>query len=131
MRLWHTDIIEFLPQSQLVAQWRELNSIYKDQPNHILINYVYSYPKSYLKAYSDKVLDEMRKRGISVRSMDKYDTYFAGVVEATGDERFAEHNDEYFMICYYNLREKYLRGQGDFSQERMRELKWYTSEVYC
>lgn len=129
MRLWHIDIIEFLPQSQLVAQWRELNSIYQDQPNHILINYVYSYPKSYLKAYSNKVLDEMRKRGIIIRSMDKYNTYFAGVEDT--DERFAEHDIEYFMICYYNLREKYLRGQKDFSKEQMRELKWYTSDVYC
>ena len=71
----------------------------------------------------------MRKRGIIIRSMDKYNTYFAGVEDT--DERFAEHDIEYFMICYYNLREKYLRGQKDFSKEQMRELKWYTSDVYC
>lgn len=128
MRLWHKDIIEFLPQSQLVAQWRELNSIYQDQPNHILINYVYLYPKSYLKAYSDKVLGEMRKRGISVRTMDKYNTYFAGVADE--DVSFPEHDQTYFKICYYNLCEKYLRGQKDFSTERMNELKWYMSDVF-
>lgn len=127
MRLWHKDTIEFLPQSQLVAQWRELNSIYQDQPNHILINYVYFYPKSYLKAYSDKVLDEMRKRGISVRTMDKYNTYFAGVADE--DVSFPEHDQTYFKICYYNLYEKYLRGQKDFSTERMNELKRYMSDV--
>lgn len=126
MRLWHTDIIEFLPQSQLVAQWRELNSIYQDQPNHILINYVYKYPKSYLKSYSDAVIREMRRRGIIIRSMDKYETYFAGVSDS--GERFPEHDAEYFRICYFNLREKYLRGQKDFSKERMDALKWYAGE---
>lgn len=52
MRLWHTDLIPYLPKSQLVAQWIELNSIYKKQDNHILINYVYNYGKEYLLYYS-------------------------------------------------------------------------------
>ena len=45
MRLWHYKLIPFLPNSQLIAQWRELNSIFKKQDKHILINYVYEYPK--------------------------------------------------------------------------------------
>lgn len=121
MRLWHIDILPRLPQSQLVAQWRELNSIYKDEPNHILINYIYKYPKSYLKTYSDAVIKEMRNRSIAIRSMDKYDTYFAGVT-ASGKERFPEHNEDYYQICYWNLREKYLRGQKDFTKERFNAL---------
>ena len=28
MRLWHTELIPFIPKSQLLAQWRELNSIF-------------------------------------------------------------------------------------------------------
>ena len=28
-------ILDFLPNSQLIAQWRELNSIFKNKPNHI------------------------------------------------------------------------------------------------
>ena len=41
MRLWHKDIIRFLPKGQLVSQWKELGSIYKNQNKHILINYIY------------------------------------------------------------------------------------------
>ena len=35
MRLWHIDLIPYLPKSQLLAQWRELNSIFKKQDKHI------------------------------------------------------------------------------------------------
>lgn len=83
--------------------------------------YIYKYPKSYLKTYSDAVIKEMHKRGIAIRSMDKYDTYFAGVT-ASGNERFPEHNEDYYQICYWNLREKYLRGQKDFTKERFNAL---------
>ena len=38
MRLWHKDIIRFSPKGQLVSQWKELGSIYKNQNKHILIN---------------------------------------------------------------------------------------------
>lgn len=31
MRLWHIDLVKngLLPKSQIIAQWRELNSIFK------------------------------------------------------------------------------------------------------
>ena len=35
MRLWYYKILEFLPNSQLIAQWCELNSIFKNKPSHI------------------------------------------------------------------------------------------------
>lgn len=35
MRLWHYDLLAFLPRSQLLAQWRELNSIYAKQDQHL------------------------------------------------------------------------------------------------
>ena len=56
MRLWSIDLLEYLPKSQLLAQWRELNSIYKKQDKHILINYLYNYDKKYLYMYSQKLL---------------------------------------------------------------------------
>ena len=40
MRLWHKDLIPYLPKKQLQGQWRELNSIYKLQNKHILINFI-------------------------------------------------------------------------------------------
>lgn len=62
MRLWHYKLIPLLPRTQLLAQWRELNSIYKKQNKHILINYIYEYPKSDLYSYSMLLLLEMKRR---------------------------------------------------------------------
>ena len=66
MRLWHIDLIPYLPKSQLIAQWRELNSIFKKQDNHILINYVYNYSKDALYYYSQKVINQFRERNIEI-----------------------------------------------------------------
>lgn len=137
MRLWHIDLIGYLPKSQLIAQWRELNSIFKKQDNHILINYIYNYPKSYLKNYAIKVKNEMYKRGYKINSFANYNNYFNHnspmgtanycFVIARGIERFQEHNNEYLTICYYNLKEKYLRGQKDFTDEIWGKLNEFYS----
>ena len=47
MRLWHKELIEYLPQQQLISQWRECCAIAanlaKDHtPNHILVNPIFS-----------------------------------------------------------------------------------------
>ena len=75
MRLWHKDLIEVLPRQQLLGQWRELNSIFKLQNRHILINFVYEYDKQDLYNYSVKIWDEMRKRDYKVNS-DNFCKYF-------------------------------------------------------
>ena len=67
MRLWHADLIPYLPKSQLLAQWRELNSIFAKEDQHILINYIYEYPKEDLYYYTMLVLEEMQKRNIQIR----------------------------------------------------------------
>lgn len=124
MRLWHYEIIPYLPKLQLIAQWRELNSIFVKQDKHILINYIYNYPKDYLYTYSSYVLDEMKKRGYQIKKWDNYNEYF-------GDLRFSkpntsliysEHSTKYFEICFYNLKEKYIRGQSDFTKKIYDEI---------
>ena len=118
-RLWHKDIIKFLPKSQLIAQWRELNSIYAKQDNHILINYIYNYPKFYLYSYSQIVIKEMTNRGYKINKWDNYNNYFEDCAKDIwiNELAFNEHNEQYFMICYYNLMEKFIRGQKNFSDE--------------
>ena len=129
MRLWHIDLIEYLPKSQLLAQWRELNSIFKKQDKHILINYVYNYDKKYLYMYSQELLRVFINRNYKVKNFDNFINYFADIKDKMRQEylwsgqklvqkyRFTEHNNEYLIICYYNLKEKYLRGQKDFTKE--------------
>lgn len=130
MRLWHIDLIPYLPNSQLVAQWRELNSIYAKQDNHILINYIYNYTKTYLLDYSTAVLNEMHKRSITIKSFDKYNNYFSGTKQSDRQLRYEEHDNEYLTICYYNLKEKYLRHQKDFTKEIFEKLnKFYLTKI--
>ena len=45
MRLWHKDLIPYLPRQQLLGQWRECCCIVRNiamlgTPNHILVNKV-------------------------------------------------------------------------------------------
>lgn len=127
MRLWHYKLIPFLPNSQLLAQWRELNSIFKKQDDHILINYVYEYSKDDLFVYSSMVINEMSKRGIAVHTWSHFEKYFVHendpknpIAVETPFKR--HHNHRYLKQCFYNLQEKYDRGQKDFARERYNAL---------
>lgn len=124
MRLWHYKLIPYLPKSQLLAQWRELNSIFKKQDKHILINYIYEYPKHDLLVYSDLVIAEMLKRGYKVNTNNYYSYFgkFDIIYEAAYKPFENHHNYRYLEQCFYNLQEKYDRGQKDFSKERYEEL---------
>lgn len=127
MRLWHYELIPYLPKSQLLAQWRELNSIFKNQPKHILINYVYEYPKNDLGIYSNLVIQEMLTRGIKIKNYKNYEAYFKGLTFNIFDLKDYKpfknhHNFNYLQQCFYNLEEKYERGQADFSQEQYEAL---------
>ena len=124
MRLWHYKIIPYLPKSQLIAQWRELNSIFSKQDNHILISYIYDYDKEYLYSYSNIVLEEIKKRGYQIKKWDNYNGYFRDIKNKipNKDLIFKEHDKEYFSICFWNLKEKYIRGQKDFDKNLYESL---------
>ena len=62
MRLWYYELIPYLPDLQLKAQWRELQSIFARQNRHILINYVYEYDKKELLSYTILVFKQMVKK---------------------------------------------------------------------
>lgn len=131
MRLWHIDLIPYLPRQQLVAQWRELNSIFAKQDNHILINYVYNYPKSYLLNYTNRVMREMLERGYRINSTLNYELYFKGTDGYQVNQRFDEHDFEYLTMCFWNLKEKFIRGQKDFTLQQFdRLLDFYKEQDY-
>lgn len=138
MRLWHYKLIPFLPKSQLIAQWRELNSIFKKQDNHILINYVYEYDKRELFNYTQLVIYELKKRGIDIRISKQYLIYFTGYISilTTDDIPYLywstlfknHHNNRYLLQCFYNLQEKFDRGQKDFSDLDYEKLYNFVKE---
>ena len=122
LRLWHYEMLKYLPKTQLKNQWSTLCSIFKNHAANILINYVYDYPKENLYAYTRLVIEEMRKRGyeISCETEKLTEDYFNDItifdIPKYGDNPFpGKHTDEYLKICYFVLKEYYLRGQRDFS----------------
>lgn len=123
MRLWHYKLIPYLPRTQLLAQWRELNSIFKKQDKHILINYIYDYPKEDLFIYSSMVMKEMYKRGYQY-SFVNFESYFGlKNYKIEGIPFKNHHNYRYLKQCFYNLQEKYDRGQKDFSEKDYKRIE--------
>ena len=118
MRMWHKSLIPVLPREQLVAQWRELSTITgniktKGTPNHILVNKVMNYPMNHFITYAAAVRAEMTKRGYY--TMDKVWDKIKSICDDYNilplNEIYPEWmNDTYFVICYYNLMEKWLCG---------------------
>jgi hypothetical protein len=130
MRLWPVTFFEFLPDSQLLAQKREVDFIWKDianskKTNHILINYIWEYDNyiENLSMYYYKLEEEFKKRKYSFRFSSNmpaiyfYDKDFIP---------FKHHHDRlYELCCFYNLTEKYMRGQKDFWPSRYNALSKY------
>ena len=119
MRLWHKYLISSLPREQLVATWREVSAIAgniktKGTPNHILVNKIMNYPFDHFISYAYYVRKEMTKRGY--RTMDSVWEKIVSIVDTEYhilpiNELFTDWmNYDYMIICYYNLREKWLCG---------------------
>ena len=118
MRLWHKDLIEKLPREQLVAQWRECsaiasNIVAKGTPNHILVNKIMDYSFNHFISYAFYIRQEMTRRGY--RTMNSVWDKITNVADDYNilpiNELFPDwHNDTYWVICYYNLKEKWMCG---------------------
>ena len=127
MRLWYYELIPYLPKFQILGLWRELNSIFKKQDKHILINYIYEYPKNDLYTYTVMVIQEMIKRGYKIKARNNFYNYFG--IDATTCLDMVEapfknhHNYRYLLQCFYNLQEKYDRGQKDFDYDTYWKLE--------
>lgn len=115
MRLWHKFLISALPREQLVAQWRECSAIAgsiqtKGTPNHILVNKVLDYDFDHFITYSKLIRDEMTSRNYRTMNSvwDKIVSLKPNWEEVSFDNLYREWmNNEYFVICYFNLLEKY------------------------
>lgn len=121
MRLWHKDLIPYLPRQQLLGQWRECCLIAKEiaekgAVNHILVRPVMDYPLSHFRGYTLLVQMECAKRGYRIRpySFWKYFPDVTPILMARvldNDKIFPEwHNRRYLEQCISNLQEKYDRG---------------------
>lgn len=116
MRLWHVDLLEFLPKLQFDGQLRELVSIMRDvrdkgKTNHLLINRVMEYPKADLYGYFLEYAIKYEDRyGKLPKQTDEFREFGEHKVEL---EPFKDwHNKEYLRVCVCNLYEKYHFGVG-------------------
>ena len=123
MRLWHVELIPYLADIHLIAQWRELCAIIKDiaetgTTHHVLINPIMEYDWLDFLLYSKKVVDELEKRGknitksytIFMENLEKAKTYFPTKATENSIPYPYWHNDRYLKQCFYNLEEKADRG---------------------
>lgn len=115
MRLWHYELIPYLPKEMLVSQWRECIAIKrqweKGTLKHRLVSYVKDYDKGYFLDYFYLVRKELEKRKINYK--DKYYLeiyrFCENDIHYESEYMYQEHNDRYLKQCYYNLQEKYDR----------------------
>lgn len=117
MRLWSKQLVKYLPNKQLIAQWREILAILgnikkRGFPNHILVNKIRNYPLNHFSSYAQLVLDEMKNRNYKTdRLKVEAVTSFCGVPNINYENVYSDwHDEEYIKICLYNLYEKYLCG---------------------
>ena len=154
MRLWHKDLIPYLPDLQLKGQWRECaliaDALAKNgTPNHLLVNRVTEYPLEDFWIYCEAIVYEMKKRNMVVREdtcrkilKNLYDWKGAFCLSPSRvqNARFCGvfrgwHNDEYLRICYANLLEKHNGiGKARITDEEWERLtdgyKAITGEEY-
>ena len=119
MRLWHIDLIPYLPRKQLISQWRELCAIvsclHNDNLNHSLVSKIQNYDYNQFYSYTMKVIRQIYKRGYKVSSnaFNKFINHLTFIkpdYTLTNDIYKEWHNDVYLRQCLYNLEEKYSCG---------------------
>ena len=86
MRLWHKDMIKYLPNQQLISQYRELCCIAvllakNHTPNHILVNPILDYPPEHFEQYCNIVVTQ---GAVIESSLDKGRGYLATVLVQNG-----------------------------------------------
>lgn len=123
MRLWHQELIRYLPRQQLLGQHRECCALRGAGwgRRHSVVNYVFEHPHEWLIAYHIKVMDEMKRRGYHPDET-WYNVNWRGnkLGEEPGwadaekvknigyisENIYSEHNDDYFEECLNNLSNK-------------------------
>ncbi len=126
MRLWHYKLIGVLPKKMLVSQWRECRAIKRQWEKgtliHPLVSYVKKYDKDYFAYYTHHIYLEMLKRNIKCK-----DSYMQEIISFCSyrlwqeNLNYLEHDNQYLEICYFNLKEKYIRGI--ITQEEWNKIK--------
>lgn len=115
MRLWHKNLIPYLPRQQLLGQWRECCCIARNisingTPNHILVNKIMDYPIEHFNTYTWEIYKEMQWRGYRCNWI-RFGKWRPNSCVIDITNTFSGwHNGRYLHQCLCNLQEKYDCG---------------------
>lgn len=142
MRLWHYELIPYLPDLQFKGQLRELVTIMHDwrdkgETNHLLINKVMEYSKADLWIYFNMYYGEYCCRYHKWKNPTIYTEFaeFGEDYEEWHKPFKGWHNKTYLRVCMANLYEKHLSiGKSRVTDEEWDKLckgyKTITGEEY-
>lgn len=129
MRLWHIDLLPYLPDLQFKGQLREMVLILRDwrdkgTTNHLLINKVMEYPKNDLVRYFIRYEALYHKR--YGKWLNNQWQEFKRFDDTPADKRSKGcydgwHEKEYLRVCMANLYEKHIFGIG---KSRITDEEW-------
>jgi uncharacterized protein (TIGR02328 family) len=129
MRIWHYQLLPYLPELQFKGQLRELVAIMRDwrdkgKTNHLLINKVMEYPKNDLTSYMWYYCEEHGRR----YNLDCKEKILNEFIDFADGGKFNPypfkdwHNKEYLRVCMANLYEKHVFGVG---KSRITDEEWH------
>lgn len=131
MRLWHYELLPYLPDLQFKGQLRELVAIMHDWrdkgiTNHLLINKVCFYPKSelstYFQHYRTLYYERYNKSILSKTNVEFIDFAISRPLLSTPIYD-GWHTKEYLRSNMANLWEKHFMGVG---KSRISDEEWET-----
>ncbi len=118
MRLWHQDLIPYLPKDRVNGQHRECCGMRGKGwgRRHSVVDYVFTYSIMRLYYYHMLIMKEAVDRGINIdpiwydpnyrgkilgfdMNIDRHEPYPIGKV-------YREHDDAYMVECIENLKQK-------------------------
>lgn len=129
MRIWHYELLPYLPDKQFKGQLRELVAIMhtwrdRGKTNHLLINKVMEYREGELITYFIYYVREYRRR-YGKFPADKYKDDFLNFcnysISNNGSIFEGWHNKRYLRVCMANLYEKHIFGIG---KSRITNEEW-------
>lgn len=141
MKLWHYEMIPYLPRQQLLGQHREVCACRGNGwgQNHSLVNYVWKCPYDYLIGYHARVMKEMKRRNYTVTSK-WFDPRYRGQhrppypnwapVIDPNNLIYPEQNQQYLLDCLDNLEGKIRRAEpGKYDESEIYRFLAYAAEI--
>lgn len=141
MRLWHEDLLPYLPRQQILGQNRELAALRGKGwlKSHETVNYIFKHNPYYLYQYHLLVLQEMTNRGYKPNKLwynanyrgKKCKPYIFDIIPELDIKRpiYPEHNNNYLIECVLNLHKKFTEAPvGKYKETELN--KFYNKYNY-